>query len=133
MGENTFKKGIFYSQRIMEKEYNVATIENAIIERLNENNIQIMKRFSDLGFKNLQRPGLNTLVNYLVNSEEMIDVIAFYSFDHLERDKKRLQFVLPRIQKYVKEVIFIHNIKDHYEYRYINNESSSIQNEIIGY
>ncbi|RDW19659.1 recombinase family protein [Oceanobacillus chungangensis] len=104
-----YKTGIFYSQRIVEKNYNVAAIENKILERLNEYNIDIVKKFSDLGYLNLQRPGLNELITYLINLESNIDVVAFYSFDFLGRDKRRISFVMPRIKRYAKEVIFIEN------------------------
>ncbi|AXI08307.1 hypothetical protein CUC15_04885 [Oceanobacillus zhaokaii] len=105
----TYKTGIFYSQRVVEKKYNVAAIEDKIFERLNEYNIDIVKKFSDLGYMNLQRPGLNELINYLINLEKNIDVVVFYSFDFLGRDKRRLNFVMPRIKRHVKEVIYIEN------------------------
>lgn len=114
-GSHRFKTGIFYSQRISEKEYNVARIENALIERLQEDNIRITKCFSDFGYRNLHRPGLNSLIQYLINTDHNIDVVVFYSFDHLDRDKRRLHFVLPRIKRLVNEIVRIKNITDYHE------------------
>ncbi|MFP3489867.1 hypothetical protein R0K20_19925, partial [Staphylococcus sp. SIMBA_130] len=55
------------------------------------------------------RTGLNELIKYLMNTDQTIDLVAFYSFDYLGRDKARLNYVMPRIKKYVTRVMLIEN------------------------
>lgn len=109
MGMVTYKKGLLYTQRIVEVKHPVAQIETDILNYLSQSNINIKGKFSDLGYANRMRPGLNELLKYLVNTNEKIDIVAFYSFDHLRRDKRRVNFMMPRIKKYVEEIIFIEN------------------------
>ncbi|WP_087974720.1 recombinase family protein [Oceanobacillus rekensis] len=109
MGMETYKTGLLYTQRIAEVKLPVADIETEILTYLSQSNIDILKKFSDLGYANRMRPGLNELLKYLVNTNEKIDIVAFYSFDHLRRDKRRVNFMMPRIKQYVEEIIFIEN------------------------
>jgi DNA invertase Pin-like site-specific DNA recombinase len=109
MGIDNYKTGLLYTQRIIEVKLPVAEIESEILTYLSQNNINIIKKFSDLGYANRMRPGLNELLKYLVNTNEKIDNVTFYSFDHLRRDKRRVNFMMSRIKEYVEEVIFIEN------------------------
>ncbi|MDO6448861.1 recombinase family protein [Oceanobacillus profundus] len=109
MSSHNYKKAILYSQRIMEENCNVAEIEDDIIKHLHEKNFEVVKKFSDLGYQNRMRTGLNELIKYLMNTDQTIDLVAFYSFDYLGRDKARLNYVMPRIKKYVTRVMLIEN------------------------
>ncbi|WP_339229311.1 hypothetical protein NSQ77_05230 [Oceanobacillus sp. FSL K6-2867] len=109
MSSHSYKKAILYSQRIMEEKCNVAEIENNIVTYLHANDLEVVKKFSDLGYYNPMRTGLNELIKYLMNTNQHIDVVAFYSFDYLGRDKMRLRYLLPRIKEYVPQVMLIEN------------------------
>lgn len=93
----------------MEEKCNVAEIENNIVTYLHANDLEVVKKFSDLGYYNPMRTGLNELIKYLMNTNQHIDVVAFYSFDYLGRDKMRLRYLLPRIKEYVPQVMLIEN------------------------
>ncbi|MBP2078800.1 recombinase family protein [Oceanobacillus polygoni] len=109
MSSQSLKKAIFYTQRIMEAKCNVAEIENNIVTHIHAHDMEVVKKFSDLGYYNPMRTGLNELIKYLMNTDQNIDAVAFYSFDYLGRDKMRLQYVMPRIKKYVPQVMLIEN------------------------
>ncbi|WP_010651511.1 hypothetical protein [Oceanobacillus massiliensis] len=119
--DKQLKSGIFYTQRMPADMQQTAAIESSIIAYLRTQKIHIIKQFSDLGYENLMRPGLNGLVKYLVHHSEAnkersskasIDVVVFYSFDQSGKDKIRLHFITPKIKRYVTEVRFLeHSLK----------------------
>ncbi|WP_379589543.1 recombinase family protein [Oceanobacillus caeni] len=51
-------------------------------------NIQIIKKFSDIGYpaSNLKRPALQEMIKFMVNSKEKMDLLYFYGIEPYERD-----------------------------------------------
>ncbi|MFC4024435.1 recombinase family protein [Oceanobacillus longus] len=109
------RTGLLYTQRTIQPVENIVNIEDRIERFLKISNIKRLKTFSDIGYSNLMRPGLNELLKYLANTEENIDIVVVYSFDRLEREKRRINFVMPRLKKSVEDVIYIKNFPDRSE------------------
>ncbi|WP_067729629.1 hypothetical protein [Oceanobacillus damuensis] len=109
---NVPKTGLLYTQRTIQPIDNLIRTEDRIERFLEVSNIKLIKKYSDIGYENLMRPGLNGLLNFLANTEETIDIAVFYSFDPSGRGQRRIQFVMPRIKKTVKDVMFIRNFSD---------------------
>ncbi|MGJ9458769.1 recombinase family protein [Oceanobacillus sp. CF4.6] len=120
------RTGLLYTQRTIQPVENIVNIEARIERFLKISNIERLKTFSDIGYSNIMRPGLNELLKYLANTEENIDIVVFYSFDRLEREKRRINFVMPRLKKSVEDVIYIKNFPDRSEMDEETREGSEI-------
>ncbi|WP_249870079.1 hypothetical protein [Oceanobacillus saliphilus] len=103
------KQGLLYTQRTIQPVENIINTEERIKRFLILSDIEIVKKFSDIGYANLMRPGLNELLKFIANTEQKIDTIVFYSFDLSGKDRRRIDFVLPRIKKTVENVMWIKN------------------------
>ncbi|MFD1848544.1 recombinase family protein [Oceanobacillus bengalensis] len=99
------KTGLMYTHRIANQSNLYLEKETEIERFMNANHITVSRKFRDIGNANLKRPGLSELIKYLVGQENKIDLAVFYSFHELERD--RIQVVMPRIRKYVTDIIVL--------------------------
>ncbi|WP_156289557.1 recombinase family protein [Oceanobacillus salinisoli] len=105
------KTSILYTIRPVESSEFYAGQE-AEIERYSKiHHLFILKKYSDIGYPatNMKRPALNEMIKFLVHTEENIDTILFYAIQHLEKDMKRIHYVMPIVKKHVNEVTFIKN------------------------
>ncbi|WP_164670236.1 recombinase family protein [Virgibacillus doumboii] len=103
------KLGLSYNQKSIQSiEQNIEQA-NQVERYCKSNNIKLIRRYSDYGSPtlNLMRPGLNELLKFLANTDNTIDIVIFNSVDRLERDFRRINTVLPKINKYANEVIII--------------------------
>ncbi|RKQ35852.1 hypothetical protein [Oceanobacillus halophilus] len=102
------KKGVTYTIRPL-KPNEIYVKQEMWLNRMNEmQNIEIVKKYSDISYPaiNPKRPALNEMTRFLSHSEEKMDFVLFFAVEHFEKDRKRINYVLPLIEKHVKEVIF---------------------------
>ncbi|WP_068673375.1 recombinase family protein [Oceanobacillus sp. Castelsardo] len=103
------KKAILYMIRPLEPNEQFTRQEWMMNEYNNTFNIQIIKKFSDIGYpaSNLKRPALQEMIKFMMNSNEKIDLIYFYGIEQFEKDLIRIKYVEPTIRNYIQEILYI--------------------------
>ncbi|MBU8789320.1 recombinase family protein [Oceanobacillus caeni] len=103
------KKAILYMIRPLEPNEQFTRQEWTMNEHSKKFNIQIIKKFSDIGYpaSNLKRPALQEMIKFMVNSNEKMDLIYFYGIEQCEKDWIRIKYLESTIRSYVHEIVFI--------------------------
>jgi DNA invertase Pin-like site-specific DNA recombinase len=119
------RKGIQYSRKstkpkgIFDEKESVQYQEKVMDEYSQHHNIEIVARFSDIGYSGVhsQRPELIEMLEFLENTEEKVDVLLFYTVDRLGRDLRNNVDLVLKISDLVDEVVFVsEGITNSYDY-----------------
>jgi DNA invertase Pin-like site-specific DNA recombinase len=88
---------------------NIAYQQLKIDEYAERRGLKIIKNFSDVGYSgvNLNRPGIQELLDYLYTTSEQIDELIIYSTCRLGRDLENNIKVLQKVVEKVSRVYFI--------------------------
>ena len=105
----TLKKAILYMIRPLGLNEQFTRQEWVMNERSITFNIQIIKKFSDIGYpaSNLKRPALHEMIKFMKNSNEKIDLIYFYGIEQYEKDWIRIKYLESIMSSYVHEIVYI--------------------------
>ena len=99
------------STRVKDKslEENVDYQQQVINQYADQNGLLIKRQFSDVGYsgKNISRPELQEMLNYLYYTNEKIDQLLIYSIDRFGRDMKNNIDTILEILELVNRVIFV--------------------------
>ncbi|RLL45115.1 hypothetical protein D8M04_09615 [Oceanobacillus piezotolerans] len=99
------KNVVIYMYRDPEKPEHWYQIEKQLEFFCVSNKLHVLKKFSDLGDKNLNLPGLTSLWKELINRENLVDMVIIYVPNSTDIEVRRTTYILKRLRRYITEVI----------------------------